>query len=263
MVPASVLMVTAVMWMTATCVLLDKQKEPQDSWQCYRVGEVSSDYLDRALRTLRENADLFASQPNWWRTDVGFIRDDSGEETMEIGVVVSVRRKVWQLPWQDRLPDCIGRVPIEVRVEQERVPTKEDDGDIVYIEDMVSGLDMSTGRVHNESGPKPRLRLVSDAWIECPGGDDPKASIDYVRDKYADLFSRRPSMGVVSLKVDVLKDELGIETRQEGIIVNVHDTSMPQSDLPPEDRVPDCLDGFPAKVKPPYKVKQELAGGGA
>ena len=135
-------------------------------------------------------------------------------------------------------------------------------GDIVYIEDMVSGLDMSTGMVHNESGPKPPLRLRSkEPWIVCPRGDDPKArSIVYVRDKYRDFFSRRPSMDVVSVKVGVLKDKLGIETEQPAIIVTVNSRSMPQSDLLPEDRVPDCLDGFPVEVRAVQKIIE--AGGG-
>lgn len=67
-------------------------------------------------------------------------------------------------------------------------------GDIVDIEDMVSELDMSTGMVHNESGPKPDLRLQSkEPWIECPGGNetDDQYMLE-VMEKYEELLNRQP-----------------------------------------------------------------------
>ena len=115
-------------------------------------------------------------------------------------------------------------------------------GDIVYIEDMVSELDMSTGMAHSKSGPKPPLRLQSkEPWVECPGGNlIADRSMLEVRDKYRWLLWQQPN--VRSLGLGFLKDKLGIETGQRGIIVGV-------SELPPEDRLPECLEGVPIQVK--------------
>ena len=134
-----------------------------------------------------------------------------------------------------------------------------DDGtdDIVYIEDMVSGLDMSTGRVHNESGPKPDLRLQSkEPWIECPGGNETDEQyMKEVKEKYRHLLNRQPRArarlgGVfIASGIGVLTDSLGIETGQVGIYVNVYRTPVPQSELPPEDRLPECLEGVPVQVR--------------
>ena len=293
-----VLLVAASIWLAATCVddpgineliemgwpheeiaglmgLEGYRDEPMEpKWKCYDP-EGADERIEgrRAIEVRDEYKALFKRQPGYQLSETGAVRDDNGKYTRELGVIVYVWPKVPQseLPPEGRIPDCIGDVPIEIRErERERITSLAvwvtgrgpGPGDMMHIEDMVSGLDMSTGMVHNESGPKPPLRLRSkEPWIVCPRGDDPKArSIVYVSDKYRDLFSRRPSMDVASVKVGVLKDKLGIETGQEGIIVTVGRKQMPQSDLLPEDRVPDCLDGFPVEVRAVEKII-ELGGG--
>ena len=66
-----------------------------------------------------------------------------------------------------------------------------------------------------------------------------------VRLKYDPLFRRQPSYHGHGL--GNLRDENGEKTETRGIIIRV-DEKVDQSTLPPEDRIPDCLEGVPVQV---------------
>ena len=150
MVPAGVLrglLVAACVWLAVACVddseikeLLEEggsheevidlggeaPEEPRGPYKCYQPEEgVVYNHpsrrlaAKRAAKVLEEHGALFFRQPNWWKHGVTSIRDEDGQETEQIGVVVWVSERVpdSELPEEDRIPDCIGDVPIEIREE--------------------------------------------------------------------------------------------------------------------------------------------------
>ena len=66
-----------------------------------------------------------------------------------------------------------------------------------------------------------------------------------IRPKYEDLFWRQPNVHGVG--VGVIEDENGEDTGQTGFVISVTE-KVDQSTLPPEDRIPDCLEGIPAQI---------------
>ena len=76
--------------------------------------------------------------------------------------------------------------------------------------------------------------------------DDREERMTKVRLKYTPLFKRQPNVhgwGVVSLR-----DENGNRTETRGIEIRVTE-KVGQSTLPPEDRIPDCLEGVPVQFR--------------
>ena len=69
--------------------------------------------------------------------------------------------------------------------------------------------------------------------------------IHEVRLKYDPLFWRQPN--VFGVSEGFFKDENRERTGVKGIIIRV-DKKVDQSTLPPEDRIPDCLEGIPAQI---------------
>ena len=59
---------------------------------------------------------LFWRQPNVHGVGEGFFRDENGEWTEASGIVISVTEKVDQstLPAEDRIPDCLEGVPVQI-----------------------------------------------------------------------------------------------------------------------------------------------------
>ena len=74
-------------------------------------------YRARAIRPKYDP--LFWRQPNVHGVGIGDIQDGSGEWTGKWGFVVHVTEKVDQstLPPEDRIPDCLEGVPVEIREE--------------------------------------------------------------------------------------------------------------------------------------------------
>ena len=59
---------------------------------------------------------LFWRQPNVWGVGEGYFRDGNGGWIETLGIVVDVTKKVDQntLPPEDRIPDCLEGVPVQV-----------------------------------------------------------------------------------------------------------------------------------------------------
>ena len=74
-------------------------------------------YRARAIRPKYDP--LFWRQPNVHGVGIGDLRNEDGEETGLWGFVVHVTEKVDQskLPPEDRIPDCLEGVPVEIREE--------------------------------------------------------------------------------------------------------------------------------------------------
>ena len=73
---------------------------------------------DEYIQEVRDKySDLFRRQPNY-RRHTGPVRlwDENGEMSETAGIVVEVTKKVDQsaIPAEDRLPDCLEGVPIQI-----------------------------------------------------------------------------------------------------------------------------------------------------
>ena len=153
MVPAGVLrglLVAACVWLAVACVddseinelieegwsheevfelltIREAEEELREPWKCYQPEEnVVYNHPSvrlaaaRAKKVIEQHRQLFRRQPNWWSHGITAIQDENGQETDQLGVVIWVSQKVAQseLPEADRIPDCIGEVPIEIREEK-------------------------------------------------------------------------------------------------------------------------------------------------
>ncbi len=81
--------------------------------------------------------------------------------------------------------------------------------------------------------------------------------IQEVRDKYSDLFRRQPNYRWHTGPVR-LWEENGDMSETVGIVVEVDKKKVDQNTLPPEDRIPDCLEGVPIQIE---AVDIRLLGG--
>ena len=73
---------------------------------------------------------LFWRQPNVFGVGEGFLRDENGDRTETVGINIRVTKKVDQstLPPEDRIPDCLEGVPVQiVEVRQEDRPVLQID----------------------------------------------------------------------------------------------------------------------------------------
>ncbi len=70
--------------------------------------------------------------------------------------------------------------------------------------------------------------------------------------KYEDLFSRQPNVWLVG--IGLLQDEAGEHTGQVGFIVSVTE-KVDQGTLPPEDRIPGCLERIPVEIREEPEVE--------
>lgn len=73
---------------------------------------------------------------------------------------------------------------------------------------------------------------------------EPSERARAIRHKYEDLFWRQPSVHGVG--IGILEDESGEGTEQVGFRIYVTE-KVDQDTLPPEDRIPDCLEGVPVQ----------------
>ena len=67
-----------------------------------------------------------------------------------------------------------------------------------------------------------------------------------IRHKYEGLFWRQPN--VYGTGVGIIEDENGNASDRAGLIITVH-TKVDQNTIPPDDRIPDCLEGVPVQIR--------------
>lgn len=67
-----------------------------------------------------EYQDLFQRQPNYNWTAVGNLWEERGKRSDTWGIIVQVTKKVEQgtLPVEDRIPDCLDGVPVQILEEE-------------------------------------------------------------------------------------------------------------------------------------------------
>ena len=166
---------------------------------------------------------LFWRQPNVYDASTGFLRDGRGGWTDTWGITVWVTKKVDQstLPLEDRIPDYLDNVPIRIAEAQPLPEVPESSCDI-----SLCGVKLGEGEGKRSTVNTPDCRRQA-------------------RHKYDPLFWRQPNVN--SVGIGRIRDENGEVTNKWGISVFVS-KKMDQSTLPPEDRLPDCLEGIPIQV---------------
>ncbi len=107
----------------STCgVNLGKEEEgvtnPNANQQEERTGTKTS--TAEMLKVRDKYEPLFNRQPNVYTTGVGYFTDANGERTDTWGITVWVTEKVDQstLPLEDRIPDCLEGIPVQLKEEQ-------------------------------------------------------------------------------------------------------------------------------------------------
>ena len=228
------LLCAAVLWLAAACssdeerstggcergsselVSRDNMSEEEHGRHLYWVGRAN------AMRDRHE--DLLRRQPNFQDLSTGFLRDGKGGWTDTWGITVWVTEKVDQgaLPPEDRIPDYLENVPVQVIDEELPEPGKN-----------VCDYDRCGANSPEREGSMETTTEITDERIH------------EVRLKYDRLFWRQPNVFMVS--EGFLADGRGGWTEDSGINVKVT-RKVDQRALPPEDRIPDCLEGIPVKI---------------
>ncbi len=186
---------------------------------------------------LNKYEDLFWRQPNVYDVSIGQLLDDQGEVTKTWAITVWVTEKVEQatLPPEDRIPDILDTIRIRI-LDTDQPPRVPD-----------IGCDYSRCGVNQEKGgenmtnPDPNTRIDPAELARRQGPSEYR-----VRKKYEPLFMRQPN--VWNIGEGLFTDENDENTGESGIVVFVT-KKVDQSTLPPEDRIPDCLEGVPVQVK--------------
>ena len=72
---------------------------------------------ERGIALKAQHRDLLWRQPNVWGVGVGFLQDAQGNRTGEVGIIVSVTERAAQdgLPVEDRIPESLDGIPVEIR----------------------------------------------------------------------------------------------------------------------------------------------------
>ncbi len=71
---------------------------------------------ERILEVRDKYRSLFRRQPNYQGNGPSDLRDENGERTETRGIIIYVIKKVDQgaLPAEDRIPDCLEDVPVQI-----------------------------------------------------------------------------------------------------------------------------------------------------
>ena len=181
----------------------------------YPCGQDALKHAIHVREVSRENDNrfLFRRQPNFHSVMEHFIRDEEGSWSDEYGIVIRVGEKMDRdtLPPEDRVPDEIDGVTIYI-----------DGAPWNYTGGLIEGV--------FEKDPE-RQYAAAVGW------------------KNEDLFFRQPNRSRGSVGVGILGkggrpgEPLSV---QIGILVT---EKVDQSTLPPEDRIPDCLEGIPVTIR--------------
>ena len=128
----------AILWLAVACEggaaeFRDFEKEPCEASLSPKEGNMTTTPENTAERIheVRLKYDpLFKRQPNVAAISEGFIMDENGSYTETVGIVIDVSEKVDQntLPPEDRIPDCLEGVPVQIQVGPIRLLSKSIEG---------------------------------------------------------------------------------------------------------------------------------------
>ena len=181
---------------------------------------------------------LLWNYPHVYDVTPGFLRDENGEWTEEWGIIVWVRElrepngfgegvtRYSKVPIPNLLPDTGGVLGVEIQLVEMEPPT----------ETAPSGCNIRLCGVElGEDGEITTRNTFDQRWR--------------VWGKYQPLFWRHPYFANVDVG-RIYEVEEGTDT--EGIIVRVYKQPDQTRVLPPEDRIPDCLEGIPIEIRGHY-----------
>ena len=111
----------AVLWLAAACgdgefkdpsTLCGPNSSAEEETMT-ATPEITHEYI---LEVRDKYRPLFKRQPNYHGNGPGNIRDENGERTKTMGITIYVTEKVDQstLPPEDRIPDCLEGVPVQI-----------------------------------------------------------------------------------------------------------------------------------------------------
>ncbi len=179
----------------------------------YQCGTDSLEQANKTREVLEKHKELFMRQPKYLVVEDGFLRDEkTGRRTEIWGIVVGVHKKVDQdsLPPDDRIPDELEGVPVQI------LPAELEGMGIAFVDPDLSG----------------------------PGQGQFKRALHTLK-KHRAFFHRYPFENGVGPFLAMARDELG--TNIWGIEVLVSEKVDPRT-VPPEDRIPRCLEDIPVII---------------
>ena len=203
--------------------LVSRMNTSEEEYQKHRSNSI------RASAVLHNYKSLFWRQPNVHEVSKGFLRDGKGGWTDTWGISVWVTEKVDQsaLSPGDRIPDHIEGVPVQI-TDEDPLPRAPE-----------SACNYDTCITNSSEREENMAETSTDITPER------MERIHKVRLKYDPLFWRQPN--VFGVGEGFLRDGRGGWLETVGINVKVT-KRVDQSILPPEDRIPDCLEGVPVKI---------------
>ena len=208
--------------------------------------------------------DLFERQPNYnWFVE-GKLWDENGRRSEISGIIINVTERVDQsaLPAGDRIPNCIEEVPVQI-IEQRKAAEKGlrkklreffediDKPDTCAVSDFNQSSKEETEKMTDETIDKEETMdktTESAESIPTPKRSARSIRAHEVRLKYDPLFWRQPNVFGVSEGFFQEEGRYGEHTDTWGIKIKVT-KKVEQSTLPPEDRIPDCLEGVPVELR--------------
>ena len=83
----------------------------------YMTEPSERELLEQQIKVVREKYEaLIERQPTWHGTGTGNLKDADRQPTGPLGIIIHVERKVDQntLPPEDRIPDCLDGIPVQI-----------------------------------------------------------------------------------------------------------------------------------------------------
>ena len=188
--------------------------------------------ISRASFVQSQYESVFWRQPNIYEISESFLKDETGEWTDQWGITLWVTEKVDQgtLPPAYRIPEVLEGVPIRISDgEPLKAASKETCDEY-----------RCTWNLSKEEGSVDTTPEITAKYIH------------EVRLKYDPLFWRQPNVWGVG--EGYFRDADREWNEIVGIVVSVT-KKVDQSVLPPEDRIPDCLEGVPVQVREEERLR--------
>ncbi len=140
--PLAFLVCAAVVWLAAACGGAPEpcRGAPNQQISVLEEGKMTKPHAtptDERIHEVRLKYDpLFWRQPNVHAVGEGYFKDGEGGWTETVGIVIEVSRKVDQstLPPEDRIPECLEGVPVQV-VKSPRLQFTPDGRGVEYEEE--------------------------------------------------------------------------------------------------------------------------------
>ena len=195
--------------------------------------------------------DLFERQPNYnWFVE-GKLWDENGRRSEISGIIINVTERVDQsaLPAGDRIPNCIEEVPVQI-IEQRKAAEKGLRKKLREFFEDIGKPDTCAVADFNQSS-KEETEKMTDETIDKEETMTDELPVEYIHEvrlKYDPLFWRQPNVFGVAEGFFQEEGRDGKHTDTWGIKVKVT-KKVEQSTLPPEDRIPDCLEGVPVQLR--------------